>query len=391
MKKVGILMAAMAVGLRVWAGDLTVDNMTVLKSATLYGDLVVTQWNGAVATNGWALGYSFSADTNPVPDDSGNGNVGYVNGATWTNNGPTNATGAYSFDGVADYIALANSTQLDFEYNQEFTIAFWVYVNDPGSIYALVAKQDLTYTGYWGGYDGTGNMSGYIGGLWFGVYAGPNIYRTTCANVTTNFAGGWHHLALMNRYTGGNWECPDIYVDGQLHDDFSYQGGTPGSMHINRIFRLGSMTEGWLPLNGEMSDVRVYGRALSSMEVQALAQAGGSNPPPKVSFGVAVEAAQSVSAGTLTVSGTGTFAQVVGGGAGLTGIGSTSIADGAILSQHLNLTNLAVGGNTFVVTNGCVGVGTATPQAAFHVTGAARLDCVPQQGDLKMGTFTNRP
>jgi hypothetical protein len=57
------------------------------------------------STNGLVAYYSFDTNALPVPDNSGNGNTGTVNSATWTNAGILG--GAYVFDGSNDWIQTA--------------------------------------------------------------------------------------------------------------------------------------------------------------------------------------------------------------------------------------------------------------------------------------------
>ena len=60
-------------------------------------------------------------------DESGNGNDGTVNGATLTIDRFGNANGAYSFDGVNDYIEVINSVSL----NPDTQITMSAWVNTP--------------------------------------------------------------------------------------------------------------------------------------------------------------------------------------------------------------------------------------------------------------------
>jgi hypothetical protein len=75
------------------------------------------------------------------------------------------------------------------------------------------------------------------------------------------------------------------------------------------------------------------------------------------------------------------------------------------LGNHTATTNLTLNGHwlsgdgdsegVYIDAAGNVGVGTATPEVALHVAGAARFDqgisFLYGSGDLSMGSFTNRP
>ena len=57
---------------------------------------------------------------------SGNGNNGIINGATLTNDRFGNCNQAYKFNGVNNYIVVANSSTVDFNNTNDFTVAFWL-------------------------------------------------------------------------------------------------------------------------------------------------------------------------------------------------------------------------------------------------------------------------
>ena len=70
---------------------------------------------------GW---WKFDGD---ATDSSGNGNDGTVNGATLTTDRHGQASKAYSFDGVDDYILVPHHSSIDFNKNDPHTISVWVY------------------------------------------------------------------------------------------------------------------------------------------------------------------------------------------------------------------------------------------------------------------------
>lgn len=107
-------------GTPVYAGDITTDNLTVNMDATVYGNLRQNSI-GSPPTNGLILYFSFSTNTTPIPDDSGNGNSGTANGATWTTNGITG--GAYSFNGSEDDITVNSLANHD--YGTQFSFSLW--------------------------------------------------------------------------------------------------------------------------------------------------------------------------------------------------------------------------------------------------------------------------
>ena len=83
-------------------------------------------------------------------------------------------------------------------------------------------------------------------------------------------AGRWQHLVVSVDSAQGR---ADLFVDGR---DVTEAGG------LRRDFKLGGplligrrVKSGPLPLDGQLDDLRIYGRTLSAAEITALAQMGG--------------------------------------------------------------------------------------------------------------------
>ncbi|MDZ7650806.1 MAG: LamG-like jellyroll fold domain-containing protein [Cytophagales bacterium] len=76
----------------------------------------------AIPTEGLVAWYPFNGNAN---DESGNGNHGVVIGATLTSNRYNKINGAYSFDGINDYINITNPTILNFANAIDFTVSFF--------------------------------------------------------------------------------------------------------------------------------------------------------------------------------------------------------------------------------------------------------------------------
>jgi hypothetical protein len=79
-----------------------------------------------VPTDGLVGWWPFNGNAN---DESGNGNDGVVNGATLTEDRFGNVDAAYSFDGVDDFIQVANDTLLNFGVNPSFSISLWYKIS----------------------------------------------------------------------------------------------------------------------------------------------------------------------------------------------------------------------------------------------------------------------
>ena len=61
-----------------------------------------------------------------MSDNSGNGNDGVLSGASWTTG---KYGGALSFDGVDDFVSVANSTSLDIT-GTRVTLSAWVLMDE---------------------------------------------------------------------------------------------------------------------------------------------------------------------------------------------------------------------------------------------------------------------
>ena len=76
----------------------------------------------ALPTAGLVAYYTFSGNAN---DESGNGNDGIVTGAVLTTGRKGDAGGAYSYNGIGDYISVADDPTLDL--TDGLTISVWIY------------------------------------------------------------------------------------------------------------------------------------------------------------------------------------------------------------------------------------------------------------------------
>jgi hypothetical protein len=79
--------------------------------------------------------YPFNGNAN---DESGNGNDGNVTGATLTSDGLGNPSGAYSFDGMDDYIRVPDDDSLDL--SDGLTIMAWIKSDDTSGARVIVSK-----------------------------------------------------------------------------------------------------------------------------------------------------------------------------------------------------------------------------------------------------------
>ena len=202
-------------------------------------------------------------------DNSGSGhNATLVNGPTWT-------TGKYgngiSFDGIDDYVSVANPSTLNFG-TSDFTIAAWVKRQATGAEHNILSK---TASGAWV----SGGKEFYISGsdntLGFGCFGiGPDVHST--GTITDD--GLWHYVTVT--FTDSS-NTVRLYIDGVLSGNGTLN--LPADVGSHAI-RIGSNPGGTF-FRGALDEVRVFNRALSQSEIQnvmniSIVPAPTPTPPP---------------------------------------------------------------------------------------------------------------
>ncbi len=203
--------------------------------------------------------YPFNGNAN---DESGNGHDGTPNGVTLTTDRFGSANKAYWFDGNS-YIQ-ANDD--NFPYGSDMrTVFVWVYMTDYGNEnYSHIIHYGSGFTGQaWGMAVANYIMGGYYqGGLSSHEWAVEQYIGTVPLNT-------WTQLAIVLSNSG----VKDYYMNGAYLGSFTYEPNTVSSGYM----RIGSRITGQ-PVeffHGKIDDIRLYNRALSQEEIQALYHEGG--------------------------------------------------------------------------------------------------------------------
>ncbi len=196
--------------------------------------------------------YLFNGD---AVDESGNGLDGTVNGATLSTDRFGGATSAYSFDGVDDYIDVADDPSLNFG-TGDFSISVWARTGSSNAM-RIVAKSDHDQDN---GYQlGITNSA-----VFYLLDIGPGNDSGDPVNDDA-----WHHIVGVRE--GNDLR---LYVDGELADAVSgvasYDVSTSLSLKIGR-------RDGAQPtyFEGSIDDIRIYDRAITAPEVSDLYGEGG--------------------------------------------------------------------------------------------------------------------
>ena len=157
---------------------------------------------------------------------------------------PPISSSCWDFDGSDDYIDCgANALILG---NVPCTIASWLNVDSHSTFgLAFMVGNAATRKSFWLGASNTSKVAG-------GVY-GYNIISDV------NSGTGWHYVALTYDTT-----IMRLYIDGVQNSTLAESSANIASNGI-RLARANSGTEYWY--NGNIANVQIYNRTLSSTEV----------------------------------------------------------------------------------------------------------------------------
>lgn len=217
----------------------------------------------AALDDGLIMYLSLDSESGGVTEDSsGQGNHGYVMGATHTVNGRRG--GCFHFDGLSNEIVVSNSITLN--PSETFSVSAWMYNEGPGTGNGIVmlkgsppqqgdAQYGLVF--FPPANEGEGQASFSLNtsaGSW-SDYISPTPLPT----------GTWIHLA--GTYKSGELR---VYVNGELSLVRTDVSGTIPAMTGN--LTLGS-EHSWVDeyFKGYIDEVRIYNRVLSPQEVEDLA------------------------------------------------------------------------------------------------------------------------
>ncbi len=252
----GLLIALFAVFLSQSTLASTILNSTIRSQPDLQSGLV-----GHWTFDGRDLGPN-------VLDRSGSANHGNAvygsTGQTSTSTAPGKIGQALNFDGVSDYVGIADNSSLQLA--TALTTSVWFKVNGTcagGNGRSLLRKDTQSGTRYlWGLICETNNK------------VRANYYNGASFNATSKITmnnRGWHHA--VGTISGTTMT---LYIDGILQETTTITGtqGVPtGEMDIGADPPFTSGSRGEF-LNGSLDDVRIYNRALSAAEVTKLYKLG---------------------------------------------------------------------------------------------------------------------
>jgi hypothetical protein len=195
-------------------------------------------------SNSCLVGYwPFNGNAN---DESGIGNNVSVHGTTLTTDRLGNSNSACYFDGVDDYIEVADALGLDFENNG--TLSFWV--KQDGDIGTILWKRRYSGSIGWTIYFGFPNtIIGYV-----------NDNATWVQGTTTSSL--WQHIVLIS-----NNGVMKLYINCSLVDTKTNTSG--GFQKTNTPLLIGT-DENNNYFNGTIDDIRIFNCAIDDNEINSL-------------------------------------------------------------------------------------------------------------------------
>ena len=215
--------------------------------------------------------YPFSGGAD---DASGNGNDGEVFGASLVVDRFGNSTSAYSFDGVDDYIDIGD----DIKPPLPMTVSLWGKVGTPDPIAAPLFRNDTVNHaadryGVAIGFreDGTAFAETYEG------FSAPWNRQSIISSAPLSVYDAWQHLVVVFQ----SHDDMHLFLDG-VEQEVTSPSGTGESMAYSSSGHgaIGmDYTGSARYYNGCVDDVRVYDRALSDEEIEALTNLAADGDP----------------------------------------------------------------------------------------------------------------
>ena len=216
-------------------------------------------------TNGLVAYYPFD---NNINDESGNGNHGSEISGNISYGTGVNGN-AVKFGGYYDpgHIKVANHQTLQFE--DEVSLVYWVKIDELGAMDGWGS-----YVNHYGGgciiakdHDRSGfytKVSSKENGE-FSTFLTNNSYTSPKFSIsnnsyTYNNFGDWIQIAIVI-----NNNIANIYINGQL--DTTETVEVDFSIANSKDLYFGKYYDGWYPFNGFIDEVRIYKRALNSIEI----------------------------------------------------------------------------------------------------------------------------
>ena len=186
----------------------------------------------------------------------------------------------YSLDlnGTNQKLTTPSAAAFDFEYNEAFSLSGWVKTTDTG--YGAIVEKMSTWTGSWPNIKGWGlvMMTGKPG-FWLNNSYQVNGVQAMSPNTCND--GNWHHVACA-KSTGTGLADITVWIDGVSQTPLYNWYGAPNpnlsaSIVVTEPVTVAPMAGGWNYLGGNVDEVSVWNKELSTPEVVEIYNSG--SPP----------------------------------------------------------------------------------------------------------------
>jgi len=222
---------------------------------------ITAQVPNYVPTNGLVAYYPFNGNAN---DASGNNNNGTVNGATLTTDRFGNANSAYSFDGISNYINIANSILPST--STSLTISLWFLSADTDA-HLILDRSGATNTSKYGITLNLNSSNQTVLSA-----GGENGNCTgTCACFSSSIspsATTWNNVILVKDLS---LNTEKLYLNGILianRNTFCYTNFTSPTAIGRGNSYYAPYGDGYT--NGKIDDVGIWNRALTEAEITTI-------------------------------------------------------------------------------------------------------------------------
>ena len=232
-------------------GLIMFTRITLLVSVTL-----TLAFGASISNAGSLVGYwSFDdVQSTVVPDLSGTGNDGTINGAPTVIEGPFG--NALQLDGISDHVDCGNAESLNI--TEKLTISAWVRTVDAGDPAGGEMGGQNHYVSKHNSYQFKHRTNLLIFAIW-----DAGAPYATRISIDNSFNGEWHHV--VGTYDGAVLKT---YVDGNLEGDAPHVGDIDlNALNVNIGKNPNQNDQNFI---GAIDEVMIFNRDLTESHVQDL-------------------------------------------------------------------------------------------------------------------------
>lgn len=236
----------------------TGDNLIAYNQSTIDPDFdkvtnIYTWYKNDMSMTNLLLPFDTNSTT-IAKDYTGYGNNGTVYHATWISQGMVG--GAYSFNGISDYISIPNSATLDGGHNwNRMTIELWVMLSSNQKGKRIIAEASSYQLGF--------QSSGSSNRLYFGIVTKNSYYEVEYS--TPLALNTWYHVVATYTANVGS----KIYLNGTAVP-VTVTSGAPAGNIWSKGYALEIGRHSYYPTTssfaGIVDEVKIYGNLTLSPE-----------------------------------------------------------------------------------------------------------------------------